>query len=102
MKNIKIELSEDELHAIMNILTVKSLSGNLDEEDKTLGRKINKALKKNRGGDMLKAIYFALHFAMLMLGTVIAIHIDLWLGLAIAITFGVKFFFMLPNNKEGF
>ena len=27
---------------------------------------------------------------------------DLWLGLAIAITFGVKFFFMLPNNKEGF
>ena len=51
---------------------------------------------------MLKAIYFALHFAMLMLGTVIAIRIDLWLGLAIAITFGVKFFFMLPNNKEGF
>ena len=47
---------------------------------------------------MLKAIYFALHFAMLMLGTVIAIYIDLWLGLAIAITFGVKFFFMLPNN----
>ncbi len=51
---------------------------------------------------MLKAIYFALHFAMLILGTIIAIHIDLWLGLAIAITFGVKFFFMLPNNKEGF
>ena len=49
MKNIKIELNEDELHAIMNILTVKSLSGNLDEEDKTLGRKINKALKKIEG-----------------------------------------------------
>ena len=38
MKNIKIELNENELHTIMNILTVKSLSGNLDEEDKTLGR----------------------------------------------------------------
>ena len=51
---------------------------------------------------MLKAIYFALDFAMIMLGAIIAIHIDLWLGLAIAITFGIKFFFMLPNNKEGF
>ena len=55
-----------------------------------------------KGENMLKAIYFALHFAMLILGTIMAIHIDLWLGLAIAITFGVKFFFMLPNNKEGF
>jgi hypothetical protein len=26
----------------------------------------------------------------------------MWIGLAIAITFGVKFFFMLPNNREGF
>ena len=51
---------------------------------------------------MLKAIYFALHFGMIMLGAIIGIHIDLWLGLAIAITFGVKFFFMLPNNKESF
>ena len=42
MKNIKIELNENELHKIINILTVKSLSGNLDEiEDffKTLGKK---------------------------------------------------------------
>ena len=46
MKNIKIELSEDELHTIMNILTVKSLSGNLDEEDKALGRKISKAINE--------------------------------------------------------
>ena len=49
MKNIKVELNENELHTIMNILTVKSLSGNLDEEDKTLGIKINKALKKIEG-----------------------------------------------------
>jgi hypothetical protein len=39
---------------------------------------------------------------MVFLGTIIAIHIDLWIGLAIAITFGVKFFFMLPNNREDF
>ena len=51
---------------------------------------------------MLYAIYFALHFAMIMLGLVIATHIDMWIGLAIAITFGVKFFFMLPNNREEF
>jgi len=25
-----------------------------------------------------------------------------WIGLAIAITFGIKFIFMMPNNKEGF
>jgi len=46
MKNIKVELNENELHTIMNILTVKSLSGNLDEEDKTLGIKINKAINE--------------------------------------------------------
>ena len=50
---------------------------------------------------MLSAIYFALHFAMMFLGVVLAIHFDMWIGLAIAITFGVKFFFMLPNNREG-
>ena len=46
MKNIKVELNENELHTIMNILTVKSLSGNLDKEDKTLGRKISKAINE--------------------------------------------------------
>ena len=51
---------------------------------------------------MLYAIYFALHIAMMFLGVVLAIHFDMWIGLAIAITFGVKFFFMLPNNREGF
>ena len=50
---------------------------------------------------MLSAIYFALHFAMMFLGVDLAIHFDMWIGLAIAITFGVKFLFMLPNNREG-
>jgi len=39
---------------------------------------------------------------MIFLGCVIAIHFDMTLGLIIAGTFGVKFFFMLPNNREGF
>ena len=46
MKKIKIELTENELLSIMNILTVKSLSDNIDEEDKILGAKISKALKE--------------------------------------------------------
>ena len=46
MKKIKIELTENELLNIMNILTVKSLSDNIDEEDKILGAKISKALKE--------------------------------------------------------
>jgi len=50
MKNIKVELNENELHTIMNILTVKSLSGNLDKEDKTLGRKISKAIDEIERG----------------------------------------------------
>ena len=51
---------------------------------------------------MLYAIYFALHFAMIMLGAIITIHFDVWIGLLIMGTFAVKFAFMLPNNKEGF
>tara|TARA_Y100001972_G_scaffold11239_1_gene12195 strand:- start:338 stop:511 length:174 start_codon:yes stop_codon:yes gene_type:complete len=50
---------------------------------------------------MLYAIYFALHFAMIMLGAIITIHFDVWLGLAIMGTFAVKFAFMLPDNREG-
>lgn len=45
-KKVKIELTQDELSSIMNILTVKSLSGNLDKEDKILGAKISKAMKE--------------------------------------------------------
>ena len=43
---MKIDLTEEEMHMIMNVLTVKSMSGNLDEDEKSLGRKISKALKK--------------------------------------------------------
>ena len=53
-------------------------------------RKINK---------MLKAIYFALHFMMIFLGVILAIHFEFWIGLAIAITFTVKWFFMFPYHE---
>jgi len=46
---------------------------------------------------MLSAIYFALHFAMIFLGVVLAIHFDFWLGVAIAITFTIKWFYMFPQ-----
>jgi|TARA_Y100000287_G_scaffold32419_1_gene23849 hypothetical protein len=48
---------------------------------------------------MLKAIYFALHFAMIFLGVVLAIHFDFWIGVAIAITFTIKWFFMFPHHE---
>jgi len=49
---------------------------------------------------MIRAIYFALHFAVIFLGIVIAIHFDMTIGLLIAGTFAVKFFFMLPSTDE--
>ena len=49
---------------------------------------------------MLYAIYFALHFAMIMLGVVMAIHFDFWIGILIAITFGVKWWFMFPQLDQ--
>ena len=49
---------------------------------------------------MLSAIYFALHFAMIFLCCVIAIHFDMTLGLIIAGTFTVKFFFMFSEHKQ--
>ena len=48
---------------------------------------------------MLKAIYFASHFMMIFLGVILAIHFDVWIGLAIAITFTVKWFFMFPYHE---
>ena len=48
---------------------------------------------------MLRAIYFALHFAMIFLGIILAIHFDPTIGLLIAGTFGIKFFFMLPETN---
>ena len=49
---------------------------------------------------MLRAIYFALHFAVIFLGIIIAIHFDMTLGLIIAGTFTVKFFFMFSEHKQ--
>jgi hypothetical protein len=49
---------------------------------------------------MIRAIYFALHFAMVFLGVVIAIHFDMTIGLILAGTFAVKFFFMMPSTDE--
>ena len=46
---------------------------------------------------MLRAFYFALHFAVIFLGIIIAIHFDFILGLLIASTFTIKWFFMFPH-----
>jgi len=46
MDTIKIELTVEELNLILNVLTIKSLSDNLDKEEKVLGNKIMQALKK--------------------------------------------------------
>ncbi len=49
---------------------------------------------------MIKAIYFALHFAMIFLGVIIAIHVETWIGLAIMGLFTVKFLLMFPDLNE--
>ena len=50
---------------------------------------------------MIKAIYFALHFALIFLGVLIAIHTDMtWIGLGIFFLMIVKFILMLPNLNE--
>jgi len=49
---------------------------------------------------MLKAFYFALHFAMVFLGCIIAIHLDMILGLIIAGFFACKWFFMFPQVES--
>jgi len=48
MDKIKIELTVNELNLILNVLTIKSLSDNLDKEEKVLGNKIMQALKKTK------------------------------------------------------
>ncbi len=48
---------------------------------------------------MIQAIYFALCFAIMFLGLIIAIHIHTWIGLSIMILFGIKFMLQLPNNE---
>ena len=49
---------------------------------------------------MLRAIWFALHFAIIFLGAIITIHFDIWLGLAIMGVFAIKFGLMLPDLNE--
>ena len=46
---------------------------------------------------MLSAIYFALHFAMIFLGVILAIHCAFPIGVLIATTFTIKWFFMFPH-----
>ena len=48
---------------------------------------------------MLKAFYFALHFAVIVLGCIIAIHYDFTLGLIIAGFFTCKWFYMFPQME---
>ena len=43
---------------------------------------------------MLRAIYFALHFVVIFLGVVLAIHFDFTLGVLIATTFTIKWFLL--------
>ena len=46
---------------------------------------------------MIKKLYFGLCFITAFLGLVIAIHVNLWIGISIFTLFIVKFFIM----KEG-
>ena len=48
---------------------------------------------------MLKAFYFALHFAMIFFGMVLAIHFDFTIGVLIATTFTIKWVLMFPKHK---
>jgi hypothetical protein len=43
---------------------------------------------------MLRAIYFALHFAVIFLGVILAIHFDFTIGVLIATTFIIKWFLL--------
>ena len=40
---------------------------------------------------MLRAIWFAIHFAIIFLGLIIAIHFDTWLGVTLMGVFAIKF-----------
>jgi len=50
---------------------------------------------------MIQAIYFALCFGAIVLGCIISIHLNFWIGLSIMILFGIKFMLQLPNNEGG-
>ena len=52
------------------------------------------------GGQMIRAIYFALCFGLALFGLFVITHINLTLGLSMFALFVVKFFLMLPQYKE--
>ena len=49
---------------------------------------------------ILIAISFALCFALMVLGIIIAIHLETWLGLLLTATAGIKFWSYLPQLEE--
>ncbi len=58
-------------------------------------------IHNRKDNKMLKAIYFALHFAMIFLGVIIAIHTDMtWIGLGLSLFMTIKFMLMLPDLNE--
>lgn len=46
---------------------------------------------------ILSAISFALCFALMFLGVIIAIHLSVWLGLSLTAVAGIKFWSYLPQ-----
>mgnify|MGYP005993435533 CR=1 FL=1 len=48
---------------------------------------------------ILLAISFALCFALMFLGVIIAIHVETWLGLALVLVAGIKFWSYLPETN---
>ncbi len=49
---------------------------------------------------MLRAFYFALHFAVIFLGIIIAIHFDFTIGLLVAFLGVFMFWAMLPSTDQ--
>tara|TARA_R100000541_G_scaffold849_1_gene4605 strand:+ start:275 stop:439 length:165 start_codon:yes stop_codon:yes gene_type:complete len=49
---------------------------------------------------VLMAISFALCFALMFLGIIIAIYMETWLGLLLTATAGIKFCHYLPQINE--
>jgi len=49
---------------------------------------------------IISAIAFALCFALMFLGVIIAIHLSVWLGLSLVTVAGIKFWSYLPLYNE--
>ena len=49
---------------------------------------------------MIKLFYFLLCFLMCFFGVILSIHFNLWIGLSIAILFGIKFILLIPNTNQ--